>query len=330
MKAMTPGKNGSLPEPSVLKRLLANSHVVNESKPHSLSIERSGVPAEVRILADGYDGDSAMKLYLREIGKTPLLTPTEEIKLAAKIKIGDQVAREQMIKANLRLVISIAKDYTSCGLPLLDLINEGNIGLMKAVKKFDPSLRKGAKFSTYGSWWIKQSIIRALGNQSRTIRIPVHSFDKIAHIRKAGHRLHEELGREPSSEELAEEMGMTVKRVNHLLQSALPTTSLATPIGEDGTGSFGDTVEDSEARTPYEQLETKATSGFLHEVVSLLDSREATIIRLRFGLDDGCERTLEEVGKKYSVTRERVRQIQNKALIKLRRALGRRGIRKGF
>jgi RNA polymerase primary sigma factor len=265
-----------------------------------------------------YDGDTAIKLYLREIGQVKLLTPQEEIELAAKIKKGDKKAREQMIKANLRLVVKIARDYEGIGLPLLDLISEGNIGLMKAVERFDPS--KGGKLSTYGSWWIKQSIKRALANQSKTIRLPVHLVDKISKMRRTAMRLQEELGREPTDEELGEELGITASRVAQMRMAAVRPASLDAPIGDEDSNNFSKVVQDD---TPYEQLEDKTVTGMLQEMVKTLDQREATILRYRFGLDGGPERTLEEVGKKFNVTRERVRQIQNIALRKLRKMIER-------
>ena len=263
-----------------------------------------------------YDGDTAIKLYLREIGQVKLLTPQEEIKLAARIKKGDKKAREQMIKANLRLVVKIARDYEGIGLPLLDLISEGNIGLMKAVGRFDP--KKGGKLSTYGSWWIKQSIKRALANQSKTIRLPVHLVDKISKMRRISMRLQEELGREPTDEELADELGMTAVRVRQMRVAAIRPASLDAPISSEESNSFSEVVEDENAATPYEDLKDKTVTGMLRDMVKHLDAREATILRYRFGLDGGSEKTLEEVGEKFGVTRERVRQIQNLALKKLR------------
>jgi RNA polymerase primary sigma factor len=266
-----------------------------------------------------YDGDTAIKLYLREIGQVKLLTPDEEIELAAKIKKGDKKAREQMIKANLRLVVKIARDYEGIGLPLLDLISEGNIGLMKAVERFDPS--KGGKLSTYGSWWIKQSIKRALANQSKTIRLPVHLVDKISKMRRTSMRLQEELGREPTDEELGEELGITAARVSQMRMAAIRPASLDAPIGDEDSNNFAEVVQDESADTPYEYLEEKTVTRMLQEMVKTLDPREATILRARFGLDGGPEKTLEEVGQKFGVTRERVRQIQNIALKKLRKMI---------
>jgi RNA polymerase primary sigma factor len=277
------------------------------------------VPAPKDSERSPYDGDTAIKLYLREIGQVKLLTPQEEIELAAKIKKGDKKAREHMIKANLRLVVKIARDYEGIGLPLLDLISEGNIGLMKAVERFDPA--KGGKLSTYGSWWIKQSIKRALANQSKTIRLPVHLVDKISRMRRIAMRLQEILGREPTDEEIGEELGISASRVSQMRMSAVRPASLDAPIGDDDSNSFGEVVQDENAETPYEQLEDKTVTDMLQEMVKTLDPREATILRFRFGLDGGNEKTLEEVGVKFGVTRERVRQIQNIALRKLRKMI---------
>ena len=266
-----------------------------------------------------YDGDTAIKLYLREIGLVKLLTPQEEIELAAKIKMGDKKAREHMIKANLRLVVKIAHDYEGFGLPLLDLISEGNIGLMKAVERFDPA--KGGKLSTYGSWWIKQSIKRALANQSKTIRLPVHLVDKISKMRRMTMKLQEVFGREPTDEELAEELGISPSRVAQMRTAAIRPASLDAPIGDDDSNTFSEVIADENAHSPYEKLEDATVTAMLQEMVKTLDPREATILRYRFGLDGGSEKTLEEVGVKFGVTRERVRQIQNIALNKLRKMI---------
>jgi RNA polymerase primary sigma factor len=266
-----------------------------------------------------YDGDTAIKLYLREVGQVKLLTPQEEVVLAARIKKGDKKAREHMIKANLRLVVKIARDYEGIGLPLLDLISEGNIGLMKAVERFDPA--KGGKLSTYGSWWIKQSIKRALANQSKTIRLPVHLVDKISKMRRIGMRLQEELGREPTDDEVAFELGIPTSRVTQMRLASIRPASLDATIGDEDSNTFAEVVQDEAADTPYKQLEEKTVTSMLQEMVTTLDSREATILRARFGLDGGTEKTLEEVGEKFGVTRERVRQIQNIALRKMRKMI---------
>jgi RNA polymerase primary sigma factor len=263
-----------------------------------------------------------LQLYLQEIGKTPLLTIDEEVKLAKRIMKGDKVARDHMISANLRLVVKIAMDYKDFGLPLLDLISEGNIGLIKAVERFDPS--KGGKLSTYAAWWIKQSIKRALANQSKTIRLPVHLVDKIAKMRKTAMALTEELGREPTDEEIAMELQIPTSKVAHLKSVSVRPASLDAPIGEDGDSTtFGEIVGDENAPTPFDQLRESNQNNALRALVDSLDPREAEIIRYRFGLDGRDELTLEEVGAKFRVTRERVRQLQNLALSKMRKALSR-------
>ena len=273
----------------------------------------------IRRESERHDGDTAIRLYLREIGQVKLLTPQEEIELAAKIKKGDKKAREHMIKANLRLVVKIARDYEGIGLPLLDLISEGNIGLMKAVERFDP--KKGGKLSTYGSWWIKQSIKRALANQSKTIRLPVHLVDKISKMRRTAMKLQEILGREPSDDELADELGISAVRVAQMRLASIRPTSLDAPIGDEDSNNFAEVVQDENADSPYEQLEEKTVVKMLQEMVKTLDSRESTILTARFGLEGGGEKTLEEVGEEFGVTRERVRQIQNIALRKLRKMI---------
>jgi RNA polymerase primary sigma factor len=266
-----------------------------------------------------YDGETAFRLYLREIGDVKLLTLQEEVELAAQIKRGNKKAREQMIKANLRLVVKIARDYEDLGLPLLDLISEGNIGLMKAVERFDPA--KGGKLSTYSSWWIKQAIKRALASQSKTIRLPIHLVDKIARMRRTALRLHEELGREPADEELGEELGFTARRIAQMRLAAIRPASLDAPIQDEDSNNFGDVVPDESASTPYDLLESKTVTGMLRDLVKTLDAREVTILRARFGLDGGREQTLDEIGRKMGLTRERIRQVQNLALIKLRKRI---------
>lgn len=268
------------------------------------------------------DGDFNLRLYLREISDTPLLTPAEEVSLAGRIQQGDAEAREHMIKANLRLVVKIAKDYEGMGLPLLDMINEGNMGLMRAVERFDPT--KGAKLSTYAAWWIKQSIKRGLANQGKTIRLPVHLVDRVAKIRRTAMKLHEEIGREPTDAEVAAELGMTRERVTELITASYRPSSLDAPVGEDDDTRFADMVKDENAANAYDELESSTRQDLVRELVDLLDPRELTIIRYRFGLDGGPERTLEEVGQKFGVTRERIRQIQNVALSKLRKQIEKR------
>jgi len=265
------------------------------------------------------EGENGIKIYLREIGQIPLLTPKDEVRLAARIKKGDRAARAQMIKANLRLVVKIAHDYSNFGLPLLDLISEGNIGLMKAVERFDP--KKGGKLSTYAAWWIKQSIKRALANQAKTIRLPVHLVDKISKMKRAGHKLSEQLGREPTDQELADLLGMTRQKVAQLRTISIRPASLDAPIGDDDATEFSEIVGDENALTPFELLRDKTLRQEVYDILEELDQREAEILTMRFGLDGNKPKTLEEVGKKFKVTRERVRQIQNIALTKLRRVM---------
>ncbi|HCF94289.1 MAG: sigma-70 family RNA polymerase sigma factor [Verrucomicrobiota bacterium] len=267
-------------------------------------------------MADERNSDNGIKIYLREIGKIPLLTKKDEIELAAKIKAGDEEARDKMIRSNLRLVVKIAHDYSNLGLPLLDLISEGNIGLMKAVERFDPE--KGGKLSTYAAWWIKQSIKRALANQGKTIRLPVHLVDKISRLKRTALQMSEELGREPTSEELAERMGITLKKLVQLRTVSTRPASLDAPIGDEDSTEFIEIVGDKDAPTPFEVLREKLLRYDINRFLGGLDEREAEIIRLRFGLDGEKPRTLEEVGEVFNVTRERVRQIQNIALRKLR------------
>lgn len=262
----------------------------------------------------------AFTLYMREVGQTQLLTPQEEIVLAKRIKKGDREAREQMIKANLRLVVKIARDYENSGLPLLDLVSEGNIGLMIAVERFDP--KKGAKLSTYAAFWIKQSIRRALANQSKTIRLPVHVVDKLFHIRRAESRLRIETGRDPSDAELSEELGISVKRIAAYRSASSAPSSLDALMGEgDDSGSFAEVVPDEKAETPYRQLEEKTNTDMIRDVVKTLEPRERAILGARYGLDGEDEETLDEIGRKFGVTRERIRQIQEIALAKLRRRI---------
>jgi RNA polymerase primary sigma factor len=260
---------------------------------------------------------SPLEQYLREISEVPLLKPEEEVKLARRIQRGDARAREHMIRANLRLCVKIARDYEHHGVPLLDLINEGNIGLMKAVDYFDPT--KGAKFSTYSSWWIKQAVKRAVANQSKTIRIPIHLRDRIAQFWRIQARLQEELGREPSDEEIADEMDLDLARVRKMRRAILGMVSLDAQLGDDDTSTISEVIPDERASTAYQDLEKQTMTSLVGELVNRLNSRELTILRLRFGLDGGPERTLDDVGKMFNLTRERIRQLQNIALNKLRR-----------
>ena len=274
--------------------------------------------AEPEVLAAGESPRrDALQLYLREIGQVKLLTPKEEIELARRIQRGDKHAREHMIKANLRLVVKIARDYDGLGLPLLDLINEGNIGLMKGVERFDP--KKGAKLSTYASWWIRQSIKRALANQSKTIRLPVHVVDKMAHMRRAEMKLRETLDREPTDEELAEELGMTPRRVGQYRLASKAPVSLDSSIGNDDDSSIiADVVADPNAAAPFEHVVNETDNELVREAMATLSKREVAILSRRFGLEDGTQKTLEEVGLQFGLTRERIRQIQEEALRKLR------------
>ena len=268
------------------------------------------------------ESDTGLKTYLREIGRIPLLTPQQEIELAKKINKGDPAARERMINANLRLVVTIAHDYANLGLPLLDLISEGNIGLTKAVERFDPA--KGAKLSTYAAWWIKQSIKRALANQSKTIRLPVHLVDKIAKVRRVSLQMSDELGREPTDEELGEEVGIASGKVAQLKSLAIRPTSLDAAIGDDDSTEFGEMIGDEDAETPFELLRDKNLLREMDGLLEVLDQREKRIISQRFGLSGGKPKTLEDIGKNFGVTRERIRQLQNVALAKLRRALNKK------
>ena len=285
----------------------------------------AGVPFGDRVTGVGMaseDSDTGIKIYLREIGQIPLLTPQEEIDLAARIKKGDREARALMIKANLRLVVKIAHDYANLGLPLLDLVSEGNIGLMKAVERFDPA--KGGKLSTYAAWWIKQSIKRALANQSKTIRLPVHLVDKISKMRRVSLQMSEELGREPTDDELAEEIGISSGKVSQLKTASIRPASLDAPISDDDSIEFGEIVGDEDAQTPFALLRDKNLRDEVSGLLGVLEDRERKIIFQRFGLDGGKPKTLEEVGKKFGVTRERIRQLQNIALAKLRLELSKK------
>ena len=258
---------------------------------------------------------TGIKIYLREIGQTPLLTRQEEIVLAKRIKKGDEEAKQQMIRANLRLVVKIAHDYARLGLPLLDLISEGNIGLMKAVERFDPA--KGAKLSTYAAWWIKQSIKRALANQSKTIRLPAHLVDKIARMRKAEMRLAEKLGRDPTNEELAHELEITPATISQWKTVSLRPSSLDAPIGEEGGSRFGEIIGDENARNPFDELNDAQLREEVNEFMEQLDERERRILVYRYGLEGQPAETLEVVGTRFNITRERVRQIQKAAIDKL-------------
>lgn len=266
---------------------------------------------------------STLELYLREIGQVKLLTPQEEIMLAKRIQQGDDAAREQMIKANLRLVVKIARDYDGCGLPLLDLINEGNIGLIKGVERFNPA--KGAKLSTYASWWIKQAIKRALANQSKTIRLPVHVVDKVAHIRKAEMKLRELFDREPTDEEVAEAVELDARRVREYREAARAPVPLDAPLGnDDDSAQVSEIVADTNAAAPFDELVKQTDTALVKDLFATLPPRERAILSMRFGLEDDAPKTLEEIGQHFHVTRERIRQIQNEALQRLRVKLAER------
>lgn len=265
---------------------------------------------------DGVSIEDPVRMYLKEIGKVPLLSAEEEIELAKKMELGDADSKKRLAEANLRLVVSIAKRYVGRGMLFLDLIQEGNLGLIKAVEKFD--YRKGYKFSTYATWWIRQAITRAIADQARTIRIPVHMVETINKLIRVSRQLLQELGREPSPEEIAGEMNMPVDRVREILKISQEPVSLETPIGEEEDSHLGDFIQDDNVPVPSDAAAFTLLKEQLVEVLGTLTEREQKVLRLRFGLDDGRARTLEEVGKEFNVTRERIRQIEAKALRKLR------------
>jgi len=272
--------------------------------------------ASTEALVDTFATDDPVRMYLKEIGKIPLLTPEEEVELAEKMASGDEDAKRRMAEANLRLVVSIAKRYVGRGMLFLDLIQEGNLGLIKAVEKFDYT--KGYKFSTYATWWIRQAITRAIADQARTIRIPVHMVETINKVIRVSRQLLQELGHDPSPEEISEEMGMPVEKVRDILKIAQEPVSLETPIGEEEDSHLGDFIPDEDASEPSEAASFTLLKEQLTSVLSTLTPREEKVLRLRFGIEDGRTRTLEEVGKEFNVTRERIRQIEAKALRKLR------------
>ena len=265
---------------------------------------------------DGVSIEDPVRMYLKEIGKVPLLSAEEEIELAKRMELGDQEAKKRLAEANLRLVVSIAKRYVGRGMLFLDLIQEGNLGLIKAVEKFD--YRKGYKFSTYATWWIRQAITRAIADQARTIRIPVHMVETINKLIRVSRQLLQELGREPTPEEIAKEMDMPVERVREILKISQEPVSLETPIGEEEDSHLGDFIQDDNVPVPADAAAFTLLQEQLEEVLGTLTEREQKVLTLRFGLEDGRARTLEEVGKEFNVTRERIRQIEAKALRKLR------------
>ena len=272
--------------------------------------------ADPDTLADTFSTDDPVRMYLKEIGKVPLLTPDEEVNLATRMATGDEAAKQRMTEANLRLVVSIAKRYVGRGMLFLDLIQEGNLGLIKAVEKFDYT--KGYKFSTYATWWIRQAITRAIADQARTIRIPVHMVETINKTIRVSRQLLQELGHDPSAEEIAAEMDMPVEKVRDILKIAQEPVSLETPIGEEEDSHLGDFIPDEDASEPSEAASFSLLREQLEEVLDTLAPREKKVLELRFGIVDGRTRTLEEVGKEFNVTRERIRQIEAKALRKLR------------
>ncbi|MGN0606740.1 MAG: RNA polymerase sigma factor RpoD [Oscillospiraceae bacterium] len=298
-----------------------NIEIIEDFSPEvDLKLDLDYIPQEddleMSISTEGIAIDDPVKIYLKEIGRVPLLTADEEVELAQRMAVGDPYARKRLSEANLRLVVSIAKRYGGRGMQFLDLIQEGNLGLIKAVEKFDHT--KGFKFSTYATWWIRQAITRAIADQARTIRIPVHMVETITKVKKISSQLLHENGHDPTADEIAEKLDMPVERVREIMRIAQDPVSLETPIGEEEDSHLGDFIPDDDAPAPAEAASLLLLKEQLNEVLSTLTEREAKVLKLRFGLEDGRSRTLEEVGKEFEVTRERIRQIEAKALRKLR------------
>ena len=290
----------------------------DEPDPEEAVLDEEDIDVEKIDLSvpDGISIEDPVRMYLKEIGKVPLLSADEELELAKRMELGDEEAKKKLAEANLRLVVSIAKRYVGRGMLFLDLIQEGNLGLIKAVEKFD--YRKGYKFSTYATWWIRQAITRAIADQARTIRIPVHMVETINKLIRVSRQLLQELGREPSPQEIADEMDIPVERVREILKISQEPVSLETPIGEEEDSHLGDFIQDDNVPVPAEAAAFTLLKEQLNEVLGTLTEREQKVLKLRFGLEDGRARTLEEVGKVFNVTRERIRQIEAKALRKLR------------
>ncbi len=297
-----------VPEATDLETLEVDDNVDGPAEEVEVEVDLS--------IPEGIGIDDPVRMYLKEIGRVPLLSPEEEIDLAKRMEQGDEEAKRRLAEANLRLVVSIAKRYVGRGMLFLDLIQEGNLGLIKAVEKFD--FRKGFKFSTYATWWIRQAITRAIADQARTIRIPVHMVETINKLIRVSRQLLQELGREPTPDEIAKEMEISGEKVREIMKIAQEPVSLETPIGEEEDSHLGDFIEDADARAPAEEASFTLLREQLDEVLKTLTDREQKVLRLRFGLDDGRARTLEEVGQKFGVTRERIRQIEAKTLRKLR------------
>ena len=293
-----------------------NIEIVEDMVAEVAVIPEKDADLEVALYAEGINIDDPVKVYLKEIGRVPLLSADEEIDLAIRMAAGDLEARKRLSEANLRLVVSIAKKYVGRGMQFLDLIQEGNLGLIKAVEKFDHT--KGFKFSTYATWWIRQAITRAIADQARTIRIPVHMVETINKVKKVNSMLLHQNGHEPSSEQIAKELDMPVEKVREIMRVAQEPVSLETPIGEEEDSHLGDFIPDDDAPAPSDVASHTLLKEQLDEVLSTLTPREEKVLKLRFGLEDGRSRTLEEVGKEFNVTRERIRQIEAKALRKLR------------